>query len=468
MPLLLAALLGSSCTSSHRLQGFDMMKEIEDFGDTIPKQIYISSTLPIDSADQNKMIFDIWRNDIKKYPQEIKLMARVFDSTGHFITNMAYPYLKDTSAHYWRTITEKLGKIITRAPFVTDSFTVREFGANDSIPYNIVLSIDYSGSMTQVMETIREGTEMFIGLKMKYDRIGINTFNTQLNNQVPLMQDGKTILNIFKSKENEKVGLFSAVNDAVDGSIDQLMTTDKDPPRVMVVFTDADENYSRTKIGDLIEKAKREDVHIFAVAFGYSKDDNLRYMAKYTGGKFYKAYTKEELIQIFRDIYMSLRYYYQITYKPPQFWGLHRVYPLMVLPKRSDSLVAYTEYETSNLYPWDSIGTVFERPILFDFKMATLKPESLPIISEVVEQMFANPKLKLEIQGHTDNISGVEFNQILSEKRAAVVMQEMIKMGVEPKRLRSRGFGLSMPVADNDTEEGRAKNRRTEFHVLAK
>jgi outer membrane protein OmpA-like peptidoglycan-associated protein len=466
--LLLAPILLLSCSGRQHLSGFDLMNEIEDYGDSVKKSIYITSTLPIDSADQSKIIFDIWRHDIKEYPREVKLMARVYDSSGHFITNMANPYLKDTTQKFFKKLTEKLGKVITRAPVVIDSFVVREFGAGDSIPYNIALSIDYSGSMSQMMETIYEGTDIFINLKMKYDRIGINSFNTELTEKVPMTQDKNKILTIFNNNKKDGFGLFSAVNDAVMGTLKQFDGTDKEVPRVLVVFTDADENYSKTKIGDLIEQAKKMDIHIFAVAFGYSKDENLRYMAKYTGGKFYKAYSKEELINIFRDIYMSLRYYYQITYKPPQFWGLHKVYADMLLTKRPDTLTAYDEYDTSNMYPWDSIGSVFERPILFDFNMATLKAESVPTITEVVDQMLANPKLKLEIQGHTDNVGGIDFNQTLSEKRARVVMEEMIKQGVEPKRLRSRGFGLSMPVAPNDTDAGRAKNRRTEFHILAK
>jgi lipopolysaccharide assembly outer membrane protein LptD (OstA) len=93
-----------------------------------------------------------------------------------------------------------------------------------------------------------------------------------------------------------------------------------DVPRVLVVFSDGDDNYSKQEVESLVRKARDEKIHIFSVAFGYSIDENLRYLAKHTGGKFYKAYTKEELIAIFRDIYMSLRYYYYITYKPPKYW----------------------------------------------------------------------------------------------------------------------------------------------------
>jgi len=65
--------------------------------------------------------------------------------------------------------------------------------------------------------------------------------------------------------------------------------------------------------------------------------------------------------------------------------------------------------------------------------------------------------LKLEIQGHTDNIGGIDYNLNLSELRAREVYSALVSRGVEPNRLRYRGFGFSRPIASNDTEEGRTK-----------
>ena len=67
-----------------------------------------------------------------------------------------------------------------------------------------------------------------------------------------------------------------------------------------------------------------------------------------------------------------------------------------------------------------------------------------------------------------DNIGGEEFNQRLSDARSNVVMTEMLKRGIESKRLRARGFGMTQPLAPNDSETNRALNRRTQFIVLAK
>jgi outer membrane protein OmpA-like peptidoglycan-associated protein len=466
--ILFTAFFISGCKSYQHKEGFELQRELADDEDTLKRDIYITSTLPIDSADVNKLLMDVWRFETEKYPDEIKLYARVFDSSGHFITNMAKPYLKDTTKNYWTAVTETLGKKLKKPPVSIKDFTVREFGANDSIPYNIVLSVDYSGSMSGVMSAIYEGTEIFVDLKMKYDNIGLTSFNRELDIKVPLMNDKQQILNIYRSNRERNVGLFSGVNDAVWNCIDLLQNTSPDDPRVLVIFTDGDDNYSKQKIGDLIEKARANKIHIFAVAFGYSQDYNLKYIAQYTGGKFYKAYTKEELVSIFRDIYMSLRYYYLVTYKPPSYWGYHHVSLAVNVPARKDTLYGYGEYDMSDKFKWEDIGNAFERPILFDFNKSDIKPESQPIIEEIADAMLSYERIKIEIQGHTDNVGGMEYNQTLSEQRAKAVMDALIKLGVEPRRMRSRGFGLTMPKVDNTTEENRAINRRTEFHILAK
>ena len=191
-------------------------------------------------------------------------------------------------------------------------------------------------------------------------------------------------------------------------------------------------------------------------------------MAQYTGGKFYKAYTKEELIAIFRDIYMSLRYFYRISYKPPEYWGYHYVETFINVPGREDTLLATDWYDSSDLFPWDSLDKYFSMHILFDFDSAVVKEASYWILDGIADKLLSLPTVKLEIQGHTDNIGEIDYNQDLSERRAKAVLEALIQRGVEPNRLRSRGFGESEPVAPNDEEEGRAKNRRTKFVIIAK
>ncbi|MBO4765543.1 MAG: OmpA family protein [Bacteroidales bacterium] len=108
-------------------------------------------------------------------------------------------------------------------------------------------------------------------------------------------------------------------------------------------------------------------------------------------------------------------------------------------------------------------GKFVTNNILFDTGKATLKAESMPEILKVAEYMKANPTARFEVQGHTDNQGSDAVNDPLSQQRAEAVVKALEEQGVDPFNLRPVGKGSHEPVADNSTEEGRAKNRRVEF-----
>jgi outer membrane protein OmpA-like peptidoglycan-associated protein len=102
--------------------------------------------------------------------------------------------------------------------------------------------------------------------------------------------------------------------------------------------------------------------------------------------------------------------------------------------------------------------------IYFDFNKDTLKPESEPVLKQIVQAMTDNPTWKLTVEGHTDNIGGDAYNLDLSKRRAAAVKQALVtRYHISPDRLSNDGFGASRPVESNDTLEGRARNRRVEL-----
>jgi outer membrane protein OmpA-like peptidoglycan-associated protein len=94
---------------------------------------------------------------------------------------------------------------------------------------------------------------------------------------------------------------------------------------------------------------------------------------------------------------------------------------------------------------------------------ATIQPDSDAILTQIAQLMNEDPTLKLRVEGHTDNQGVAAANQALSEKRAQAVVAWLTSHGVAAARLTARGFGASKPVADNTSEEGRAKNRRVEL-----
>jgi outer membrane protein OmpA-like peptidoglycan-associated protein len=108
-------------------------------------------------------------------------------------------------------------------------------------------------------------------------------------------------------------------------------------------------------------------------------------------------------------------------------------------------------------------GKFVTNNILFETGKATLKPESMEEILKVAEYMKKNPGARFEVQGHTDNQGSDKVNDPLSQQRAEAVVKALEEQGVDPFNLRPVGKGSHEPVADNKTEDGRAKNRRVEF-----
>ncbi len=104
--------------------------------------------------------------------------------------------------------------------------------------------------------------------------------------------------------------------------------------------------------------------------------------------------------------------------------------------------------------------------IFFETAKAVITPVSYPALDRVIEFMKKNPAIKVEIDGHTDNVGSESYNLRLSQARAQAVVDYLVKHGISRDRLVAKGFGESQPVAPNDTPEGRAKNRRVEFKIL--
>ncbi|QHV98199.1 OmpA family protein [Spirosoma endbachense] len=106
--------------------------------------------------------------------------------------------------------------------------------------------------------------------------------------------------------------------------------------------------------------------------------------------------------------------------------------------------------------------------IFFDTGKAELRPESGPELDRLVTTLNEAPKLVIEVRGHTDNTGSNEINAKLSQDRADAVREYFISKGIEPDRVASKGFGETKPVATNDTDEGRQKNRRVEIAIVKK
>jgi len=118
------------------------------------------------------------------------------------------------------------------------------------------------------------------------------------------------------------------------------------------------------------------------------------------------------------------------------------------------------------LQPLDTSATIILHNIFFDSRQFTLKPASEVELNRLVTLLKDNPTLITEISGHTDDIGNDKDNQLLSERRAKAVVKYLVDKGIAPERLQAVGYGETKPVEENNSEAGRAANRRTEFKIL--
>lgn len=162
---------------------------------------------------------------------------------------------------------------------------------------------------------------------------------------------------------------------------------------------------------------------------------------------------------------------YLITLPPGKNYGIVASAPgYLFCSENVDIPATQLEYQEVvqdlELQPLQKGSRVVLNNIFFDFDKATLRRESQPELNRLVKMLRENPRLRLRIGGHTDNKGSDEYNQKLSENRAQAVVAYLVSKGIAADRLEAKGYGESVPVATNETSEGRQRNRRTEFEIL--
>ncbi|WP_028665048.1 OmpA family protein [Runella zeae] len=139
----------------------------------------------------------------------------------------------------------------------------------------------------------------------------------------------------------------------------------------------------------------------------------------------------------------------------------------VVKGKPTPQIKNYTVREVVTM-PIEAGSTITLNNLFFPNGKYTLLPESYAELNRLTELMEANPSVKVEIAGHTDNVGGDVPNQELSQDRAEAVRSYLLSKGISSIRLRAKGYGKARPIAPNTTEDGKAQNRRVEFVILGR
>jgi VWFA-related protein len=433
------------------------------------QRLYVTGTRAYQSSDRDNLLLNVWRIDSDPFPDSVQVYTRVMDNDGNFISELAPPYYQGAGNYreIWSGLSEQIGD--DGPTFEIDDFHVREFSSKDGIPFEIALALDYSGSMGSNISFLESAAVTFINLKLPQDRIAIVKFDDEARIAVPPTSDKGDLIAEYGRQGLAGYGGYTALYSAGMLGTQQVANAPKEHPRALILFTDGEDNSSTVTSGDLFKYCKEHSVPVFAVAFGAVNRNILENLALGTGGKFYQTNDPEELEQIFKDIYLSLRNYYLITYTPPRYDGKHIVNIALNPPGGDRTIAATAEYEK---YGYGTRDTTRKAPtklpneVLFAYDSHELLPGAEEYIRLWAEAMEENPRMLLEIRGHTDSIGTRGYNLDLSEKRARAVFDAIVALGVDPDRLRYTGLGEDQPEVPNDSEANRARNRRTEFIIL--
>ena len=430
--------------------------------------VYMTGTATLAEVNPAGLQAEVWRVNSTPYPDSVQLFVRVFNAEGKLVTNLAPPYYSGTGDYraIWSGLTEAIGDDGPQGKI--DAFSVREFSDQDGIPYELSLVLDYSGTMGSNMKGLEDAAIGFIKLKRPQDRISVIKFDKEPRVAVAATSSDADLYGTFVGKGLDGYGSYTAIYTAAKAGGEQVAASPSDHPRALVLFTDGMDNASTVTSSQLYDYCRTQNIPVFTVAFGDVNRSVLTDISNYTGGRFYQAYTSEELRSTFADIYRSLRNYYVVTYRPPFVPGKHIARLNLNIPGAPKSILATAIYNTLQGRVIDDKPIEFRDTVFFEYNKSVVKPEALPSLQAIAELMRENQRLKIEVRGHTDATGTEEHNKKLSEDRAAAVRQALVALGIPESRLRSRGFGFEFPVASNDTEEGRQKNRRVAFVIIAR
>ena len=445
---------------------------------------FVTDFIKADSlADDMRIDFEILSVDRTKYPDELTLYVVAVDTLGNFVSHLAPPYV---SMHQARNYFVALSERIRGELFPIRNFTVRE--VHDSIvrPLDLALTLDYSGSMNQVIDSLEQSVRMFIDRKNPQDGLSIIKFDDKYIREIGLTKDKNLILNTVPFEGLQGFGGNTALYASGSEGIASLHNSNN--TRILILFTDGWENASFRYFGiravtadQLVQQAKNDNIQIFTISYGTGTNEKLlAELAKLTDGKFYQIYKPSDIHKVFFEISHLFRNYYVITYKPKELNGQRQIqltYNNMQEDTFKTTANTYfgTDYSLQSFdIPDDSYWAKHESgkiPVsppqaiaYFDFDKYILKTEFVPSLDRYASYLDKNKEAVIRIFGHTDSVGSDEYCQSLSENRARTIEKYFISKGIDANRLSIRGCGKRYPVWPDEEYDWQAyENRRIEI-----
>jgi outer membrane protein OmpA-like peptidoglycan-associated protein len=349
---------------------------------------------------------------------------------------------------------------VTRADAAAKVTSVEPVSQSVDVTRHVVLVLDCSDSMVErkavtklladvgaVLKTIRpiDDVRMVVFRDMKKTvKMGGRDLHVEV-----LQSNKPSELEAFAAKAFKKGSTTetTVLYEAMLAGLELVKGMPANEPRFLVVFSDGEDINSAFK-GDVVSQAAKGTPNLRAYAVDYMPgpvvDPFLAGFATQNGGQAKKAGTASDFAAAFQQSATKMEHHYAVSWAfaaPPA--------PPPPPPPSPKTMV-------------------FGHAALFEFNKADLKPagkEQIKAYRESVKAEMSSAD-KVKITGHTDNVGKADYNMKLSLRRAEAVRDYLVSLGADAGKLQVGGEGLTKPVADNSTAEGRAKNRRVEVEVI--
>jgi outer membrane protein OmpA-like peptidoglycan-associated protein len=390
-----------------------------------------------------------------RQPNSVKIKMHLIDSNYIYLTGVA----KNEFRKFWCEVVDSFKGKET----VIKKFKIDEVTDEDQIKTAIAVVMDHSGSMGDTRAyVVQDAVTELINNKKNEDAIALIKYDDKIGTESPLSYDKSDLLAQHQRIGLQGYGNLTAVKNGILSGLQELSKAEKGSEKAVVVFTDGFDNSSTVTSDTVIKFARANGTIICGIDFGDNiNKDFMKSFADSTSGIYHPIYGTDEFKLVFQDIYNRLKNNYSIEFNPKEY-GLHKIKVKLCFPY--DTATAYATYDNT-----PDIGAIGMLPINFDFNKATIQKQSEDAIDNIYMLLTAYPKMEIELRGHTDSLNSTndpDYNVKLSQKRADAVKQALVKKGINANRIAAKGIGEFEPIATNNTEEGRAKNRRTEFVIL--
>lgn len=334
---------------------------------------------------------------------------------------------------------------------------ISEVTDQNNSPISIAIVMDHSGSMGEDRaRNMQMAIQNLIENKRPQDRITLIRYDNRIAVHGGPESDKTALAASHQVNGLQGYGSLTATRDAIIKAVSVLENEPLTHKRAVVVFTDGIDNSSKQAIDEVVKSAREKNIFVSTVDYGYNIDEQmLKEIANRTYGIYHHIYLTNEFDYVFDDLYTRLNNYYKLEYDVDSF-GEHKLKLKICI----DGKEYFDEYSYDNTPP---VGSLVLLNVLFDHDKSTLKKESKNAVLMLANHIKSQANLKVELHGHTDNTGNPDYNKKLSEKRAETVKKELVNLGIDESRIVHFGHGIEQPIADNNTDEGRAKNRRTEF-----